>query len=57
MSQPTQCGHNELPRTSRNVPAYRTHRRMSATVTRQLDFVFASNGLAARGENGPDRHV
>ena len=37
---------DELPRTSHNVPTYHTNREMPATASRQLDFVFASNGLA-----------
>lgn len=36
----------ELPRTSDNVPTYRTNRQTPPTATRQLDFVFASTGLA-----------
>ena len=49
---------DELPRTSHNVPTYHTNHQMPATATRQLDFVFASNGLAeqcqvsARNEPG-----
>jgi endonuclease/exonuclease/phosphatase family metal-dependent hydrolase len=38
----------ELPRTSDNVPTYYTTFQSPATATRQLDFVFASNGIAAR---------
>ena len=37
---------DELPRDSRNVPTYHTNRQTPATATRQLDFVFASPGLA-----------
>lgn len=36
---------DELPRNSLNVPTYHTNRQTPATATRQLDFVFASNGL------------
>jgi len=36
----------ELPRTSHNVPTYHTSHQSPATATRQLDFVFASAGLA-----------
>ncbi len=39
---------DELPRDSKNVPTYRTSRQTPATATRQLDFVFASAGLAPR---------
>ena len=39
---------DELPRNSNNVPTYRTKRQTPATCTRQLDFVFASQGLAPR---------
>ena len=49
---------DELPRTSHNVPTYRTHRHRPATATRQLDFVFASKGLAEQcqvsARNEPD---
>ena len=38
----------ELPKESRNVPTYYTSRQTPATSTRQLDFVFASTGLADR---------
>ena len=38
----------ELPPTSRNVPTFRTNSQTPATATRQLDFVFASTGLAKR---------
>ena len=38
----------ELPRTSKNVPTYYTKRQSPTTCTRQLDFVFASRGLAKR---------
>ena len=37
---------DELPRDSKNVPTYHTNQQMPATATRQLDFVFASNGFA-----------
>ena len=39
---------DELPSTSNNVPTYHSNRQTPATATRQLDFVFASNGLAER---------
>ncbi len=39
---------NELPRTSDNVPTYYTSFQVPLTATRQLDFVFASNGFAER---------
>jgi endonuclease/exonuclease/phosphatase family metal-dependent hydrolase len=39
---------SELPRTSDNVPTYYTTFQSPLTATRQLDFVFASNGLAER---------
>jgi endonuclease/exonuclease/phosphatase family metal-dependent hydrolase len=39
---------DELPRTSNNVPTYHTRHQTPATATRQLDFVFASSGLAER---------
>ncbi len=49
---------DELPPTSHNVPTYRTNRQTPATATRQLDFVFASNGLAEQcqvsARNEPD---
>jgi hypothetical protein len=35
----------ELPQTSKNVPTYYTSHQNPASATRQLDFVFASNGL------------
>jgi hypothetical protein len=35
----------ELPMNSSNVPTYHTNRQTPATATRQLDFVFASDGL------------
>jgi exonuclease III len=38
----------ELPRTSDNVPTYYAKHQTPATCTRQLDFVFASEGLAER---------
>ncbi len=37
---------DELPTESNNVPTYYTSRQTPATATRQLDFVFASTGLA-----------
>jgi hypothetical protein len=37
---------DELPPESNNVPTYHTSRQTPATATRQLDFVFASAGLA-----------
>ena len=50
---------DELPRNSRNVPTYHTTRQTSATATRQLDFVFASEVLAdsltVRALNAPDQ--
>ena len=50
---------DELPRNSRNVPTYHTVRQTSATATRQLDFVFASEVLAdsltVRALNAPDQ--
>lgn len=36
----------ELPRDSRNVPTYHSVRQRPETATRQLDYVFASQGLA-----------
>lgn len=49
----------ELPRDSRNVPTYHTNRQTPATATRQLDFVFASEGLAdsvtVRALNAPEQ--
>jgi hypothetical protein len=49
---------DELPRSSRNVPTYHTSHQTPATATRQLDFVFASCGLAervrVRAQNEPD---
>ena len=50
---------DELPRASKNVPTYHTARQTSATCTRQLDFVFASERLAKRlrvaALNNPDQ--
>lgn len=50
---------DELPRSSRNVPTYHTTRQTPATATRQLDFVFASDGFAdsltVRALNEPDQ--
>ncbi len=37
---------NELPGNSKNVPTYHTNRQKPETATRQLDFVFASEGFA-----------
>ena len=37
---------NELPPESENVPTFHTNHQTPATATRQLDFVFASRGLA-----------
>ncbi len=49
---------DELPRTSNNVPTYRTNHQTPATATRQLDFVFASSSLAehvrVKAINDPD---
>ena len=49
---------DELPRTSLNVPTFRTSQQTPATATRQLDFVFASDSIAervtARAVNQPD---
>jgi endonuclease/exonuclease/phosphatase family metal-dependent hydrolase len=39
---------SELPRTSDNVPTYYTSFQSPLSATRQLDFVFASNGFAER---------
>ena len=39
---------DELPPESRNVPTYFTARQTVENPTRQLDFVFASNGIAGR---------
>lgn len=48
----------ELPQNSRNVPTYHSNRQTPATATRQLDFVFASEGFAdsltVRALNAPD---
>ena len=38
----------ELPPESENVPTFHTNRQTPSTATRQLDFVFASRGLAER---------
>lgn len=50
---------DELPRTSGNVPTFHTNQQTPANATRQLDFVFASNGLAesvlATAVNEPER--
>ena len=49
---------DELPRDSRNVPTYYSTRQTPSTATRQLDFVFASRGMAdsvsVRALNGPE---
>ena len=49
---------DELPRTSHNVPTYYTTHQLPVTATRQLDFVFASHGLAEQcqvsARNEPD---
>ena len=37
---------DELPRDSRNVPTFHSNRQSPATAARQLDYVFASKGLA-----------
>jgi hypothetical protein len=37
---------DELPKASKNVPTYHTNHQTPATATRQLDFLFASRGLA-----------
>ena len=39
---------SELPEDSRNVPTFRTNKKKPETATRQLDFVFASEGIADR---------
>ncbi len=48
----------ELPRDSKNVPTYHTNKLTQADATRQLDFAFASKGLAqsvsVRALNEPD---
>ena len=50
---------DELPRNSLNVPTYHTNRQTPTTATRQLDFVFASDGLSdsltVRALNSPER--
>jgi hypothetical protein len=49
---------DELPGGSKNVPTYHTNRQTPLTATRQLDFVFASKGMAdsvsVRALNEPD---
>lgn len=49
---------DELPAESANVPTYYTSRQTPVTATRQLDFVFASTGLAEQvrvaARNEPD---
>ena len=50
---------DELPRHSENVPTYHTNRQTPRTATRQLDFVFASEGFAdsltVRALNRPEQ--
>jgi len=50
---------DELPRTSKNVPTFHTSHQSPASAARQLDFVFASHGLAGRMRatalNDPER--
>lgn len=50
---------SELPRESANVPTYYTNSATPATAARQLDFVFASTGLASAVRvcaiNAPDQ--
>ena len=50
---------DELPRDSRNVPTYHSNQQDPATATRQLDFAFASKGLAeslrVRALNQPEQ--
>lgn len=50
---------DELPPESANLPTYHTNRQTPETATRQLDFVFASAGLAkqlrVRALNEPDQ--
>ena len=38
----------ELPKDSRNVPTFHSNRQAAATAARQLDYVFASEGIADR---------
>jgi hypothetical protein len=49
---------DELPRSSRNVPTFRTNQQTAVTATRQLDFVFSSTAIAdrvvVRALNDPD---
>lgn len=49
---------DELPTDSKNVPTYHHNRQTPATATRQLDFVFASEGLVdsltVRALNAPE---
>ena len=49
---------DELPRDSRNVPTFHSNRQSPATAARELDYVFASKGLAdsleVRALNGPE---
>lgn len=56
--RPAEPWPDELPLESDNVPTYHTNRQTPATATRQLDFVFASSGLAeyvrVRALNDPD---
>ena len=50
---------DELPRHSENVPTYHTNRQTPRTATRQLNFVFASEGFAdsltVRALNRPEQ--
>jgi hypothetical protein len=39
---------SELPADSRNVPTFHTNKMTAAQAQRQLDFVFASAGLAGK---------
>ena len=52
-------GPTTLPRDSLNVPTYHTNRQTPFTATRQLDFVFASDGLGdsltVRALNSPEQ--
>lgn len=49
---------NELPKDSKNVPTYHSSHQTPATAARQLDYVFASEGIAdrisVRAMNGVD---
>ena len=50
---------DELPRESKNVPTFHHNRQTPATATRQLDFVFASQGMSSsvrvRALNDPEQ--